>query len=122
MKALLNAHLSHRLAEVLRSAGMDVEAIVERDDLPDDMSDSAVLDAAAAEGRAVVTNNIKDFRPIAARRIQRGEGHPGLVLIPASVPRTLDATGQLARMLERLMLDNPEGIHSSERWLTEPNQ
>jgi len=101
---------------------MDVEAIVERDDLPDDMSDSAVLDAAAAEGRAVVTNNIKDFRPIAARRIQRGEGHPGLVLIPASVPRTLDATGQLARMLERLMLDNPEGIHSSERWLTESNQ
>ncbi len=119
LKALLNAHLSHRLAEALRSKGMDVEAIVERDDLRDDMPDSAVLDVAAAEGRAVVTNNIKDFRPIAARRIQRGEGHPGLILIPSSVPRTLGATAQLARMLERLMLENPDGLRNSERWLPE---
>jgi len=117
LKALLNSHLSPRVAELLREAGLDVTAIVERDDLPDDLPDSQVLEVASAEGRAVVTNNIKDFRPIAARRLQRGEGHSGLVLIPSTMPRNLAATGRIAGTLKRLMLDCPEGIANSERWL-----
>ena len=117
LKALLNSHLSPRLAELLRGHGLDVTAIVEREDLPDDMPDSQVLEVASAEGRAVVTNNVKDFRPIAVRRLQRGEGHAGLILIPSTTPRNLAATGRLADALRQLMLDSPDGIANSERWV-----
>jgi len=61
VKALLNAHLSHRLAEALRSKGMDVEAIVERDDLRDDMPDLTVLAVAAAEGRQLSPTTSRIF-------------------------------------------------------------
>jgi len=119
LKALLNSHLSPRLAGLLRDAGLDVTAIVEREDLPDDLPDAAVLEVATAEGRAVVTNNVKDFRPIAARRLQRGDGHAGLILIPSTTPRNLAATGRLADALGQLMLESPAGIANSERWLTD---
>lgn len=119
LKALLNSHLSPRVAELLRAAGLDVIAIVEREDLPDDLPDAQVLEVASAEGRAVVTNNVKDFRPIAARRLQRGDGHAGLILIPSTMPRNLAATGRLADALRQLMLDTQDGITNGERWLTD---
>jgi hypothetical protein len=117
VKALLNAHLSGRLSERLRSEGLDVEAIVERDDLDDSMSDARVFDTASSEGRAVVTNNVKDFRPIAARRLQVGASHAGLILVPSTVPRALAATGRLAELIGSAMAANPHGLADREIWL-----
>lgn len=62
MKALLDQQLSRAIAEGLRAAGLDVEAVTERPGLTG-KSDQQILSAATIEGRAVVTNNIKDFRP-----------------------------------------------------------
>ena len=117
MKLLLDAHLSHEIAELLARRGFDVVAVTARGDLPDNASDRRLMDIARAEDRAIVTNNVKDFRPIAAERISMGLGHAGLVLIPSRAPRTKAATGPLADALEALMRESPEGLADRERWI-----
>ncbi len=76
MKALLDEQLSPQIAVLLREAGYDVVAVVERVDLVGSI-DSTILEVATSEGRAVVTNNIKDFRPLAAERLAR-DGRMGV--------------------------------------------
>ncbi len=116
MKALLDEQLSPLIARSLRERGLDVEAVAARADLPQ-ASDRQVMDAAAAEGRAVVTNNVKDFRPIAAERLADGRGHAGLVLLPARRNRSRDATGAIADAVERLMRAHPGGLANAEHWI-----
>lgn len=117
VKALLDEQLSGEIARLLCARGLDVHAVVERPDLAR-ASDEQVMDGAAAEGRAVVTNNIKDFRPIAARRIADGRGHQGLILLPARRSRSQAATGVLADAIEAIMRSNPKGIADSEHWIS----
>ncbi|HEX4836915.1 MAG TPA: DUF5615 family PIN-like protein [Solirubrobacteraceae bacterium] len=116
MKALLDEQLSPQIARVLRERGLDVEAVAERADLPQ-ASDSEILDAAAREQRAVVTNNTKDFRPIAGERLTDGRGHAGLILLPARRSRSRHATGALADAIEDVMRTHPGGIAGAERWI-----
>ena len=70
MKALLDEQLSPQIAVLLREAGYDAVAVAERVDLVGSI-DSTILEVATGEGRAVVTNNIKDFRPLAAGGLRR---------------------------------------------------
>jgi hypothetical protein len=116
VRALLDEQLSPEIARALRARGLDVQAISERHDLAE-RSDEQVLEVAFAEGRAVVTNNIKDYRPIAARRLADGSGHHGLILLPARRSRARAATGALAGAIETIMRSNPDGIANSERWI-----
>jgi hypothetical protein len=80
-------------------------------------SDRELVSTATHEQRAVVTNDIKDFRPIAAERLMDGRGHSGLILIPASRSRRRDATGALAAAIERVMRAHPDGISGAEHWV-----
>jgi hypothetical protein len=116
VKALLDEQLSGRIAHLLRERGLNVEAVVERADLLQ-ASDDQVLDVARREGRAVVTNNIKDFRPLAAERVADGRGHAGLILLPATRSRSREATGVLADAIEAVMRARPDGISSAEHWV-----
>ena len=117
MKALIDAQLSHGIAELLRTRGLDVEAVTLREDIVDNASDAEIMELAAREGRAVITNNVKDFRPIAARRLQRGQGHAGLILVPSARRRTKAANAAMADDIERIMRENPKGLEGAERWL-----
>jgi hypothetical protein len=116
VKALLDEQLSDQIARLLRERGLDVQAIVERSDLLQ-APDREVMRVASVEDRAVVTNNIKDFRPIAAERLTSGQGHAGLILLPASRSRGRDAIGSLAEAIEALMRDHPGGMRDAERWV-----
>ena len=116
MKALLDEQLSPRIAELLRSRGHDVEAVVDRSDLAG-QSDRVILESATAEGRAVVTNNVKDFRPLVAERLARGEVHAGLILLPSTHTRNRAAFEMLVRAIERILLEHPNGLAGSERWV-----
>jgi hypothetical protein len=116
VKVLLDEHFSPAVASLLRERGLDAEGVVERSDLIE-KPDSEVLDSASREGRAVVTNNIKDFRPIAAERLTNGYGHAGLVLVPGPRPRRRADTGGLADAIEAVMREHPDGIPDSESWL-----
>lgn len=116
MKALLDEQLSPQIAVVLRLRGLDVVAVADRIDLMG-CSDRTVLEIAGHELRAVVTNNIKDFRPLAAERVARGQSHPGLILVPSSRTRTRGAIGALADGIESVLRQHPNGLTSSERWI-----
>lgn len=116
MRALLDEQLSPRIAELLRNRGHDVIAVAERDDLVG-QGDRTILQIACGEGRAAITNNIKDFRPLAAERLARGQRHGGLILLPAKRARTRAAVDRLATAIETVLNDHPAGIESSERWI-----
>lgn len=116
MRALLDEQLSPAIAEALRARGHDGVAVGERDDLTG-RSDGQVVEAAAAERRAAVTSNVKDFRPIVAARLAAGGAHAGLILVPSRRSRTRAATEPLADAIAALLDANPDGIADSERWL-----
>ena len=119
MRVLLDEQLSGRIAQLLRERGLDVEAVVERSDLLQ-APDHDVIAVAARERRAVVSNNIKDFRPLAAERVSDGRGHAGLILLPAGRSRSREATGALADAIEAVMRAHPDGIPSAEHWIAPP--
>lgn len=116
MKALLDEQLSPQIAVLLRRRGHDVAAVADRTDLIG-CSDRAILEAASSELRAVVTNNVKDFRPLAAERLARGHAHSGLILLPSSRSRTRAAVAALTDAIESVLRDHPDGLSSSERWI-----
>ena len=116
MRALLDEQLSAEIARELRRRGCDVEAVTERRDLIG-CPDEQLLELARREDRAIITNNIRDFRPIAAQALAQGSGHAGLILLPSTRTRNRAAIGQLATAIEAIMSTNPTGIHSSERWI-----
>lgn len=116
MRALLDEHLSPQIAVVLRKAACDVLAVAERDDLIG-RSDHVILEVATGEGRAVVTNNIKDFRPLAAEWLAKGRSHGGLILLPSSRTRSRSAIFVVANAVEQVLRENPSGLSGSERWI-----
>ncbi len=119
MKALLDEQLSSEIAAELRSRGWNVEAVGERPWMRgQSLSDDQVMVTAASEDRAVVTNNIKDYRPLAARRVAGGQGHWGLILLPSTRSRSRAAVQPLADGIERIMGEHPEGLANSERWVS----
>ena len=116
MKALLDEQLSLQIAVLLREAGYDAVAVAERVDLVGSI-DSTILEVATGEGRAVVTNNIKDFRPLAAERLAQGRTHGGLILVPSTRTRSRAAVTVLAGAIEKVLHDHPDGLAGSERWI-----
>ena len=79
--------------------------------------DRVILEVAAAEQRAVITNNVKDFRPLAAERLARGESHAGLILLPSTRTRTRDAVEMLTDAIDRVLREHPAGLPATERWV-----
>lgn len=116
MKALLDEQLSVEIALQLRRRGVDVEAVTERPDLLR-ASDERLVEVAMREGRAVVTNNLRHFRPLTAQLLAQGKQHAGLILLPSKRARNRDATGALADAIEMVMRANPDGLANAERWL-----
>jgi hypothetical protein len=116
VKALLDEQLSPQIAVLLRQRGYDVVAVADRTDL-DGRSDRMILEVASSELRAVVTDNIKDFRPLAAERLARGQAHGGSILLPSSHTRTRAAVHAVADAIESVLRDHPDGLSSSERWI-----
>jgi predicted nuclease of predicted toxin-antitoxin system len=116
VKALLDEQLSPQIALLLRQAGYDVEAVADRPDLVGS-SDRILFEIACREGRAVITNNVKDFRPLAAEWLAQGRVHAGLILLPATRTRTRDAIAALAQRIQSVPGENPGGLSGSERWI-----
>jgi hypothetical protein len=102
------------IAEELQRRGYDVEAVAAREDLRS-RSDVLVFLAAQREQRAVVTENVRHFVPLARDVIRRGGNHWGLVLTPASFRRG-QSLGRLMKALEALIAEAPDQ-RNLERWL-----
>ena len=78
MKLLLDEMWSPQIAHQLRTRGHDVLAVAERPELRG-QPDGQVFDAAQAEARATVTENVPDFRSLAATALAQGRTHAGLI-------------------------------------------
>jgi predicted nuclease of predicted toxin-antitoxin system len=123
VKLLLDEMISATVAEQLRARGHDVVAV--RDLVLAHLrgvDDCLLLDHAAEEHRAVVTDNIPDFVRCHQRRVDRDNPHYGLLLFTNDTfPRHRhDAfVGQLMAALEYELLANVDDNDSSwVRWLT----
>jgi hypothetical protein len=77
---LLDEMFSDDIARQLRTKGYDVISAV-ADLALVGLLDDQVLAYATAEGRALVTANIKDFVPLDARYRAAGQSHAGLILV-----------------------------------------
>jgi Domain of unknown function (DUF5615) len=116
VRAILDQQLSPHIAVLLRRAGYDVDAVAEREDLVG-RGDRIIFEVAWSEGRAVVTNNIKDFRPLAAEWLAQGRVHAGLILLPSARTGTRNAMATIAGAIESVLRDHPDGLNGSERWI-----
>jgi predicted nuclease of predicted toxin-antitoxin system len=116
VRALLDEQLSPQIAVLLRQSGYDVTAVADRQDLAG-RSDRIIFEVACGEGRTVVTNNVKDFRPLAAEWLAQGRVHAGLILLPSTRTRTRNAIAAVATAIENVLRDHPDGLSGSERWI-----
>jgi len=111
VRLLLDEMYAATLADQLRARGHDVVSIhaLELRHL-EGAPDEEVLAAALAEGRAIVTENIPDYRRLEAGALARGESAPRLVFptnrrFPRGDPATL---GRLVVALDALLASLPE--------------
>ena len=78
---MLDAHLSgSKIGAALENLGHDAKATERMERL----SDEALLEMAAEEGRILVTHNVKDFASILQSRPPE-KSHSGVIFIPNSV-------------------------------------
>ena len=107
MKLLLDVHHSPVVAEALREADHDVVAAAD-DPLLRSLPDDELLVQATTEGRAVVTENVRDVDAL-ARRWDRDGDHAGIVLTPPTrLPRAMASyPGTLIAALAAFLDDPP---------------
>jgi predicted nuclease of predicted toxin-antitoxin system len=123
MRLLLDEHFSPVIARRLRARGHDVAAVAERADLVG-LGDEELFRRMAQEERAIMTNNVKDFVPLANRAAVNGEDHYGLVLTSdKSMPRHLDAIGHVVDAVHEFLGSHQakESCRNQVRWLSGPN-
>ena len=114
MKLLLDEMYPSLIARELRARGHDVVSIHESPG--SGAPDEQVLDHSRSEGRAVVTENVRDYRPLAEALLAAGDSHAGLVFTtekrwPRSDP------GALITALEGLLISMSEQPVDAELWL-----
>ena len=116
MKLLLDEIWAPAIAEALRDRGHEVVAVAERRDLRG-MPDAAIFDAAHAEGRVIVTENVVDYRPLAADAMRAGRDSPALIYASnRAYPRANRRTaGRLVAALDALL--SARDAVASEHWL-----
>jgi Domain of unknown function (DUF5615) len=119
LRLLLDEMYPPAIAEQLHARGHDVDAVTARPELRA-LPDEELFGVAQQEQRAVVTENIADFSPIADRHDERGRAHHGLILVnPAKHPRGDPRTiGRLVTGLDDLLRAHPsEAPMSLRHWL-----
>ena len=107
MKLLLDEQHDRHVAEVLRRDGRDVVAVTEVAGLRR-RPDPDVLDAGAAEHRAIVTENARDFALLHRRFVDEGRTHYGIVLTaPRRFTRRKAGRALFLTALRALLRANP---------------
>ena len=118
MKLLVDEMWSPEIARQLRLHGHDVVSVHERDQLKGKV-DRVIFDGAQEEGRALVTDNAKDFRPLIATEIEERGSYFRLVLtdnhrFPRHRPGTL---GRMVIALSSLLESNID-LTNRKIWLS----
>jgi hypothetical protein len=119
VKVLLDEMLTPDIARVLRARRHDVEAVAGHPDW-EGLSDFQIIAVARTERRAIVTNNLRDYRPLHGEAITPGgHGHFGMIFIPGSYRRTRADTGRIIAALKAKLVQYPgeTDLANGEAWL-----
>ncbi|MGL5852840.1 MAG: DUF5615 family PIN-like protein [Phycicoccus sp.] len=115
-RLLLDEMYAPLVADLLQQRGHDVLALV-ADPLMRGMADDEVFAWAARQGRRVVTENVKDFRPLL---LVAGDGAPVAALLFTSgrmFPRTRRNPGPLVSALDVWLTAPDADRRPLEDWL-----
>ncbi len=114
---LLDEMFSPAIAADLRQIGHDVIAVADRPDLRS-KSDEEIFAWASAEKRWLLTENVKDFRPIMLRTLSAGAPGCGLLFTSSrAFPRSRKNPGSLIRALDAWLTAGPPAPPVTESWL-----
>lgn len=118
-RLLLDEHYSDAIALTLRKARHSVVSAVADPDLRG-ASDPDVFRWAAETGHRVVTENIRDFRPLLLHALTAGAPFAPLLLVPPRrFPRGRgDRTAVIATALHGWLVHPDAARRPSEDWLT----
>lgn len=120
MRLLLDEMYMPAIAELLRERGHDAESVSERADLRS-APDGVLFDAAQAESRVIVTNNVRDFMPLAQHALQSDLAFHGIVFTSdRSLPRSKANTGTYVDLLHALLAGHmhEERLPAGVAWLS----
>lgn len=114
---LLDEMFSPRIAVTLRERGHNVTAVAERVDLRA-ATDDDLYAWAATEHRWLLTENVKDFRPIMLRALQTSSATTGLLFTSSrTFPRSRQNPGPLIDALHAWLTKGPPPPPLLEDWL-----
>lgn len=117
VRLVLDEMFSPVIAGRLRERGHDVIAVAEHADLRS-KTDDELFAWANAERRWLVTENVKDFRPIMLRALQAGMPACGLLFTSSrSFPRSRKNPGPLVTALHVWLVNGPPPPPVMECWL-----
>ena len=118
MRLILDVHHSRIAAARLRQSGHDVVAAADDPRLAE-LADEELLRHAAAEGRALVSEDAKDLDRIVRHWAASGEHHAGVVLTSSRRFHRGSAAypENLIMSLTRLLESPPEPEHDWVHWL-----
>jgi hypothetical protein len=116
-RLLLDEMFSLAVAAELRAFGHDVIAVADQPDLRS-KSDEEVFAWASTEKRWLLTENVKDFRPIMLRTLQAGLPGCGLLFTSSrTFPRSRKNPGPLIRALHVWLNTEPPAPPVTGSWL-----
>ena len=116
MKLLLDEMWPPAIAAALRERGHDVVAVAERPDLRG-QPDEVIFAEALADARAIVTENVVDYRPLASAALRADRASPTLIFSSnRNYPRAARRTaGRLVVGLDTLLTSRDS--LAAEHWL-----
>jgi predicted nuclease of predicted toxin-antitoxin system len=116
-RLMLDEMFSPTIAAALRDLGHDVVAVPEHAELRA-MNDEKVFAWAISQGRWLVTENVKDFRPILLRALQADAIIAGILYTSnRSFPRSRKNPGPLIQALHAWIVNGPPEAPLTEDWL-----
>lgn len=119
MRLLLDEQYRREIAEQLRDLGHDVTAVEEHPEL-EGIDDEPLLRQARDDRRALLTNNVRDFAPLARQWAASGEDHAGLIFTSdESMPRSRNTIGlYVKRLSELLHANSDDAFRNRVEWLS----
>jgi hypothetical protein len=118
VRLLLDEHYTDAIVRQLRAAGHDADSVSERK--LKGLEDEPLLELCDRESRALVTNNVREFVPLAREWAAAGRDHAGLIFTSdASLPRHKGTVGRYVTLLAALMTENRprRALGNQIRWL-----
>ncbi len=112
IKLLLDEHIWLGLTEALTKRGYDVIHIINTEQRG--LEDEPILAFATAQGRAVLTYNMRHFAPLVRLWYEAGRDHAGVIFSIQLPPP------ELLRQAERLLATlSADELKNTSRWLQE---